>query len=349
MEKRLIIFVACILTLAFFIPAEATDFSGANFISRDPVIDVYGGNSTSSNFQNIIAGGQIAIGESSSSNFILRAGFLYFTTTTTSTDDGGGGGGGGGGGSGGSIINFSGTAFPSGIVTLLQDAQVVATSTANSLSGQFYLSVGGLAPGNYIFGIYASDLDCRRSSIISYNIDIPSATTVNVTNIFISPTIVVSKSEVSRGRIIAAFGYTAPVADVSLFISGAGYGQVQSQTNGRYFHYLNTAPLSLGEYSAQTRAYMPIGALTSAISLGEDFVVGSQDKFKSTGSICGLCQGKGDLNSDCRVDLVDFSIAAFWWMRPLSPAFQIIEAQRLNGDGIIDLTDFSIMAYYWTG
>jgi hypothetical protein len=49
------------------------------------------------------------------------------------------------------------------------------------------------------------------------------------------------------------------------------------------------------------------------------------------------------------VNLVDFSIAAYWYKRPLSADFKVKEAAKLNGDGKIDLVDFSIMAYYWTG
>jgi hypothetical protein len=59
--------------------------------------------------------------------------------------------------------------------------------------------------------------------------------------------------------------------------------------------------------------------------------------------------GKADLNYDDRVNLIDFSIAAFWYQRPISADFALIETKLLNGDGKIDLVDFSIMAYYWTG
>jgi hypothetical protein len=47
--------------------------------------------------------------------------------------------------------------------------------------------------------------------------------------------------------------------------------------------------------------------------------------------------------------LIDFSIAAFWYKRPLSAEFLAREQKHLNGDGKIDLIDFSIMAFYWTG
>lgn len=58
---------------------------------------------------------------------------------------------------------------------------------------------------------------------------------------------------------------------------------------------------------------------------------------------------KGDLNKDGRVNLVDFSIAAYWYKRALNPAFRPIETEYLNNDGRLDLVDFSIMAFYWTG
>ncbi len=73
------------------------------------------------------------------------------------------------------------------------------------------------------------------------------------------------------------------------------------------------------------------------------FVVGDTN-VKKTGTFM-----RGDLNGDGRVNLIDFSIAAYWYHRPLSQSFIKIEASSLNGDGKLDLIDFSIMAYYWTG
>ncbi|MCU0652972.1 MAG: hypothetical protein MUD10_01820 [Candidatus Pacebacteria bacterium] len=57
---------------------------------------------------------------------------------------------------------------------------------------------------------------------------------------------------------------------------------------------------------------------------------------------------KGDLNRDNQVDLVDFSIAVFWYEKKLTGKIAEAEKNYLNGNGKIDITDFSIMAYYWT-
>jgi hypothetical protein len=61
------------------------------------------------------------------------------------------------------------------------------------------------------------------------------------------------------------------------------------------------------------------------------------------------CPQKGDVNGDCRVNLVDFSITAYWYKRSVSTEFMGIEALQLSDDGLINLVDFSILAYYWTG
>ncbi len=53
---------------------------------------------------------------------------------------------------------------------------------------------------------------------------------------------------------------------------------------------------------------------------------------------------KVDVNNDARVNLVDFSIVAYWYTRANPPAYV-----DLNGDGRVDLVDFSIMAFNWTG
>lgn len=56
----------------------ATDSSSANFILPDSILSDYGGRSSSTVFGHISAGGQTVIGESTSTNFIMRSGFLYF-------------------------------------------------------------------------------------------------------------------------------------------------------------------------------------------------------------------------------------------------------------------------------
>ncbi len=79
--KNKIRFYAVLLGISVFLystPVRADDFSSTNFILRAPILSDFGANSTSTNFENFSAGGQISVGESTSTNFIVRSGFLYF-------------------------------------------------------------------------------------------------------------------------------------------------------------------------------------------------------------------------------------------------------------------------------
>jgi hypothetical protein len=70
------------LLIVFFSPfgARGEDLSGANFMVRDPILDNVGGRATSTSFEQLNSGGQLATGVSTSTNFEVRSGFLYFDT-----------------------------------------------------------------------------------------------------------------------------------------------------------------------------------------------------------------------------------------------------------------------------
>ncbi len=70
--------IILIIFLSFYNLALATDYSGSNFIVRDPIMGDFGSRATSTNFEQFNAGGQTVTGQSSSTNFILKQGFLYY-------------------------------------------------------------------------------------------------------------------------------------------------------------------------------------------------------------------------------------------------------------------------------
>jgi hypothetical protein len=94
-------------------------------------------------------------------------------------------------------------------------------------------------------------------------------------------------------------------------------------------------------HSAQSKTIA--GPLISANSFLKNFTVGTENVAEPR-TAASLPANSGDIDNDNHVDLVDFSIMAYWYGRSGFPA-----AYDLNGDGKIDLADFSIMAYYWTG
>ena len=261
----------------------------------------------------------------------------------------GGGGGGGGGTAPPSVetsVIFSGRAYPKSAVTLLKDAQIAGTTIAGA-DANFQITLAGLSGGNYIFSIYSEDNKGIRSSLLSFPVSVTQGATTRVSGIFISPTIALDKSEVKRGDNIAIFGQSAPQADIVISVNSEEefFGKIISDKDGIYLYNFDTAMLEYATHYTKSKA--AIGNLDiSGWSNTIGFLVGTKNVFAALPT---KCPAKADLNGDCRVNLIDFSIAAYWYKRPLSAAFKAVEREKLNSDGKINLVDFSIMAYYWTG
>ena len=266
-------------------------------------------------------------------------------SSSTTTTLGGGGGGGGGGYTPPleTKVIFTGRAYPKSTVTLLKDAQIVAT-TISSADANFQITLTNITSGSYIFSVYSEDDKGNRSSLLTFPLSVSGGVMTNVTGIFISPTIDVDKSEVKKGEVIKIFGQAIPNSDITVIINSDEeiYGKTKADKIGAYLYNLDTVEVEMGDHLAKSRATLEeeISPLSKAVG----FKVGTKTVLKTIGKC-----GKADLNCDGRVNLIDFSIAAYWYKRTLSTDFKTIEAERLNSDGKITLVDFSIMAYYWTG
>jgi len=258
--------------------------------------------------------------------------------------------GGGGGGGGGSIVQsvtsvtFSGRAYPSSKITVLKDGQKAITTIAGP-DAKFYVSLTGLSAGNYLFSVYGEDNKDRHSSPFTFSVDITKGATTNISGIFIAPTVDVDKSEVKRGDSIGIFGQSVPNSEVTIAINSEEefFVKTDADENGIYLYNFDTSPLAMEQHFTKSKASSN-GEITSfGKTIG--FLVGTKNVVKTKTGQCG----KADLNCDGRVNLVDFSIAAYWNKRTISTEFEVKEGERLNGDGKVDLVDFSIMAFYWTG
>ncbi len=260
-------------------------------------------------------------------------------------DDGGssGGGGGGGGRSSGTTgtgsVTFSGMAYPGSAVTLLKDAQIAVTSVAGGDS-RFQMGVGNLSGGSYIFSVHSEDSMGRRSYSSIFPITLTDGGSASITGIFLAPTIAIDKSQVKKGDNIAIFGQTAPESEVIIQVNSDEPHFVKTPTDadGIYLYNFDTAPLEYGGHSTKSK-----GAKDGEISPYSPsivFAVGNANILAENERV----MLKGDLNNDGRVNLVDFSIVAYWYKKSAPPA-----RVDINNDGKVDLIDFSIMAYYWTG
>ena len=251
-----------------------------------------------------------------------------------------------GGGGGGSIapataVTLSGLAYPKSTVIILKDAQIAATTVAGA-DATFQVSVNGLSSGNYTFSVYSKDNQGIRSCLLTFPITVVSGASSNISDIFIAPTIAVDKSQVKLGDNIAIFGQSVPNSEITIIVNSDKEisNKINTDKNGAYFYNLNTSAIDYGTHYAKSKAginNLKFSSYSQAIS----FLVGTKNVVAEK---ITECPAKADLNNDCKVNLVDFSIAAYWYKRSSPPA-----SIDINGDKKIDLIDFSIMAYYWTG
>lgn len=247
-----------------------------------------------------------------------------------------GGGGSGGGGSVQTSIHFSGRAYPFSRVTILKDGIVVGT-TISGPDAKFSVSIGNLSSGNATFGVFSEDARGIRSEVFSFPIVITSGATIDISGIFIAPTIDVDKSEVKQGDTITIFGQSTPESSVIISIHSPVelFSTVPTDASGAYLLAYDTSQLNLGIHETKSKTQLaneisPYGKVVS-------FVVGDESIAKSACSIA-------DLNCDGHVNLIDFSIMAFWYQKSGIPT-----KVDLNQDNAVNLVDFSILAYYWTG
>jgi len=268
-------------------------------------------------------------------------------TFDTSACTAGGGGGGGGSRRRGTDVTipdtnvvFTGRAYPLSKVTILKDGQIIVTTIAGPDSN-FTATISNLSRGDYSFAVYGEDKNGVRSRPFTFSIFITPGVITKIGGIFIAPTIAVDKSEVRRGDTISIFGQSAPNAEVTVSVHSDQefFVPTPTDTDGVYLLNFDSTVLNMGNHL--TRSKTTLSADISPFSDTIGFLVGSKNVLLDLQERLFL---RGDIDMSGQVNLVDFSIAAFWYGKP-SPPSNI----DLNGDGKVGLIDFSIMAFYWTG
>ncbi|MCK5059619.1 MAG: dockerin type I repeat-containing protein [Candidatus Pacebacteria bacterium] len=266
------------------------------------------------------------------------------TCSTCSADCGSCGGGGGGGGIITSVtkVTFKGRAYPDSDITILRNAQVAATTKAG-LDANFEIQLSGLSSGTHTFGVWAENSKGNRSITHTFTISVTSGVTTVISGIFIPPTIFVEKTEVKRGDNLNILGQSVPEADITVFINSNEelVKRITADESGVWLYKFDTSEIEYGDHSTRAKAAKNNDITTFSKVIA--FKVGDRNILAELPEKT-VSPAKGDTNSDKRVNLVDFSIVAYWYKRP-SPLASV----DLNNDGKVDLIDFSILAFYWTG
>lgn len=237
---------------------------------------------------------------------------------------------------------FKGQSYPGGTISVLKNGLVLHELPVNE-GGSFVIPVRNIIPGTYTFSLIAKDSQGLKSSPVTYTIMIVSGIVTEVTGVIMPPTITSDKTEVKVGDTIIFSGSSIPNTEVSLTIfarTGISRSAV-ANASGTWSHTYTTISLDSGDYSVKARS--KVGTLYTLYSETILFTAGTKNTLRKKAEI-SLIGARCDLNNDSRVNLLDFSIMAYWYKRIGFPV-----KVDLSGDGRINLTDLSILAYCWTG
>jgi hypothetical protein len=237
-------------------------------------------------------------------------------------------------------VTITGWAYPMSAVTILQNGVQVLQTIAGP-DGVFSGSVSDFPDGSYNFYLYTTDAAGRRSTPFTFPVTITTGATTKISNVFLAPTVAVDKKVVKQGDSIIISGQSLPNARIKIQVDSAVpiFVNTTSTASGTYAYYLNSGQLEIGSHIAKVEATAE--GLISNYSIAQAFTVGKEN-IPASGP--AECPTHGDLNDDCKVNLIDFSILAYWFGRPTAPAMYL-----LDKTSTVDLRDFSILAYYWTG
>jgi hypothetical protein len=152
-------------------------------------------------------------------------------------------------------VVFSGRAYPLSKVNILKDGQLVLATIAGPDSN-FAATLNNLSSGSYTFSVYGEDKNGLHSSPLTFPIFITSGATINVSGIFIAPTIAVDKSDVKAGDNLVIFGQSAPLSQVVISVNSTKefLKNTTSDKSGIYLYNFDTSVLEKGKHTLKSRA-----------------------------------------------------------------------------------------------
>ena len=235
-------------------------------------------------------------------------------------------------------VQFSGEAYPLATVSVLKNGSVVGSIQAN-LTGLFSITLEEKYNGAILYSLYARDIAGVRSLLINYPLAVSVGYLTHISGIRFPPTVTLDKVEVKKGDYLSATGYALPQKELQAVIEDKNKKPtaftLTSRNTGRYNITFPITNLLKGNYSLHLK-YID----DNRKSILVNFIIADTNILSRDVSL----NIPGDCNVDGRINLVDFSVLAFWYKKPNPP-----KCVDTNKDGIVNLTDFSILAYYWTG
>lgn len=233
-------------------------------------------------------------------------------------------------------IIFSGYAYPNAVVHVWKNGVPKATTTAD-IKGNFSITSTELYNPNILYTLYAIDKANRKSNLLNYPVVAKSGLITVISGIRFPPTITLDKTEVKIGDYLTVSGYSLPNASIDVVLERKPFNTYYTTSNndGTYKISIPLIDLKKGKYNIHVNYHND-----KKVSKVMQFTVGDVN-ILSEDLINNI---PGDCNADQVINIVDFSVAAFWYGKPNPP--RCIDT---NNDNTVNLVDFSVLAFYWTG
>ena len=236
--------------------------------------------------------------------------------------------GGGGGGTYTPVVSFSGRAFPQANIQIvaIQNGQVpVSSPSSGSASGNFSASYSGELPNtanSFAVVLYDKDKHIAQTKIFKIGVNDQLASTI-----FMSPTVSLKQSSVTRGTFMGVTGSAMPRYKIELMVDGVKAQEATTTlSSGLYDLAFNTYRLSLGEHTLRVRQ-VDIQGNASDYSIEKSFMV------------VRSFVPKADLNGDGKVDIADWGI---YTSRYRAGDPKNLKTLDMNNDGSVDAKDLSL-------
>lgn len=181
-------------------------------------------------------------------------------------------------------LNVSGFISPyASIILTSSDGTFIRAAVADA-NGNFFISQVLINKGFSGFCLEAVDFARVGDSTTCFSFP-PATGSITMNNLFLPPTIALSRNEVAQGQTVTAFGYTMPGAIVTLRLSN---GQILTTTADSKGYYSFKVPsLSAGTYEIYAKArYQDKESLTptkkvelKSLSLWQQILAFLQDLF----------------------------------------------------------------------
>ncbi len=241
-----------------------------------------------------------------------------------------------------SMIYIEGKTIPNSLIKILKDGKILIYARSDK-EGNFSQSIYGFYNGSYSFGIIAETKDKLKTNIVNFNVELRAGSYVSVSNVYISPSIKNTGSLVI-GKDLNIEGYGIANSQIQILLIDKKDKKetllktVNTDKHGYYEYKIDTKNLNEGDYRIYSKNIIENIAVGSSKYLDV-----SLTKDSNNNSEIVKQKVRCDLNGDNNVNLIDFSILLFHWLR------SDYSDGDFNNDKIVDVKDFSIMAYNWSG